>query len=427
MKKRLKFIVSFFLILMIFVGMIYVPVSSYENDVETSTADMLLVNLDTNTTVFSQKPNNKWYSGSLAVLMTYLLAYENIEEPEKTEFTVAQEFIDELPDSDGCLDDYVDLTLTAKDLMAITLLTSGSDSAYALAYLVNGSDLSGFIDMMNDRGDELGFSDTKYVSPGFSEKSEQHTTCRDVYKLYLAVRDTDIFKEVIKEKKYTPKGLDEEEYSIESEASILNPDSPYYFKYANDAKYSYSEKTYANIVLTTTYHNMTYLYVGLLGLDESEENVYADARKLTTWAYLNLSDHKVMNSEDAVADVTVKSSWGEYDIQLYSFASAYKTLPNDYDNELLSYNVKVPESVSLPLMKDQKIGKATISYDKEKIEEIDLGVDRDEGLDMLDDCARFATHVFDDMLSIEKPEEESDSEEETVETKKPKETESEEL
>ena len=398
MKKRLKFIVSFFLILMIFVSMLYVPVSSYDNDVETSTADMLLVNLDTDTVVFSQKPDNKWYSGSLAELMTYLLAYENMTEPEKTEFPVEQAFIDELPDSDGSLDNYVDETLNAKDLMAITLLTSGSDSAYALAYLVNGSDLSGFVDMMNEKGEELGFKDTVYVSPGFSESSEQHTTCRDVFKLYNAVRSTDIFKEVMKEKKYTPNGLDEEDYTVTPEASILNSDSPYYFKYTNDAKYSYSENTYANIVLTTTYRDMTYLYVGLLGLNESEENVYADARKLITWAYLNLSDRKILNSEDAVTEVTVNSGWGEYVMPLYSLASTYKTYPKDFDEKLISFDIKVPDSVSLPVYKGQKVGKATIKYDKDKVEEIDLGVDRDEGLDMLDDCARFAAHVFDEML-----------------------------
>ena len=196
MKNVSKIVISFLLVLTVVLSAVYVPASSYENDVETSTADMLLINLDTDTVVYSKKPNNKWHSGSLAVLMTYLLAYENIKDPEKVTFEVEKEFIDELPDSDGCLDDFEGETLTAKDLMAITMLTSGSDSAYALAYLVNGSDLDGFVDMMNTRAEELGCKDTHYVSPGFSDASDQNTTCRDVYRLYSAVRSTELFVEV---------------------------------------------------------------------------------------------------------------------------------------------------------------------------------------------------------------------------------------
>ena len=58
--------------------------------------------------------------------------------------------------------------------------------------------------------------------------------------------------------------------------------------------YSYTEDTYEELALTTTYHGQTYLFVGLLGLHQSERNVFADARKLTTWAYLNLSDRQAL-------------------------------------------------------------------------------------------------------------------------------------
>ena len=399
MKKRLQIIISFFLIFILLAGAAYVPASSYENDIETSTADILLINLDTNTTVYSKKPDNKWYSGDLAALMTYLLAYENIDEPDKTVFEVEQDFIDELPYSDGCLDDYAGEELTAKDLMAIALLTSGNDAAYALAYLVNGSDLSGFIDMMNERAEKLGCVDTIYVTPGYSDESAHHTTCRDLAKLYIAVRKTDIFNEIMNGEPYIPSGLDED-YAVVTEASIFNSKSPYYFRYTNDAKFSYSEKTYAGLVLTTTYHEKTYLFVGLLGLNESEKNVYADARSLITWAYLNLSDRKLINSDDDLTTVKVDSGWGEYDLLLFTADSAYKTLPNDFDEKLLSFKADYPETVKLPLTKGQKIGKATLSYNDEVIDAVDLVVDSDEGLDMLNDSARFANYVVDGLFSI---------------------------
>lgn len=397
MKKISKIIISLILVLTAVLSAVYVPASSYENDVETSTGGMMLINLDTDTVVYSKKPNNKWYSGSLSVLMTYLLAYENIKDPDAEKFEVEKEFINELSDSDGCLDDYVGETLTAKDLMAITLLTSGSDSAFALAYLVNGSDLDGFVDMMNDRAKKLGCKDTVYISPGFSESIDQHTTCRDAYRLYSAVRNTDLLSEVA-HKRYRISLGEDDDHVISSEASILNAQSPYYFKYANDAKYSYSEKTYESLVVTTTYHNMTYMFVGILGLNEREKNVYADARKLITWAYLNLSDRKVINDDEALAKVKVKSSWGDYNMELYTDDVAYKTLPNDFDEKFLTYRAEVPESVTLPMKKGKKVGKLSISYDENQVDQVNLIVNSDEGLDMLGDSARFGNYVIDGLL-----------------------------
>ena len=397
MKNLSKIVISFVLVLTAVFSAAYVPASSYENDVETSTADMLLVNLDTDTIVYSKKPNNKWYSGSLAVLMTYLLAYENIKDPAKTEFEVDEAFIDDLPDSDGSLDDFVGETLTAKDLMAITLLTSGSDSAFALAYLVSGSDQDKFVDMMNERAKKLGCKDTLYVSPGFSASSAQHTSCRDTYRLYAAVRNTDIFSEVA-HKRYRISLGEGDDVVLSSDASILNAQSPYYFKYANDAKFSYSEKTYSNLVVTTTYHNMTYMFVGLLGINESEKNVYADARKLITWAYLNLSDRKVINGDEPLAKVKVKSGWGDYNMELYTDDVAYKTLPNDFNEQFLTYKAEIPESVTLPMKKGKKVGNLYISYDEDQVDQVNLIVNSDEGLDMLGDCARFGNYVIDGLL-----------------------------
>ena len=124
MNKRVKFFISVILIFAIFVSSFIIPASSFETTVETSTSDLLLVNLDTDTVVFSQKPDTNWYAGSLAELMTFLLSYEMIPDLNAATFNVDQTFISTLPYSDGCLDKYVGQTLTAKDLTAIMLLTS---------------------------------------------------------------------------------------------------------------------------------------------------------------------------------------------------------------------------------------------------------------------------------------------------------------
>lgn len=404
MKKRFRIIICMILTLALLISAACIPASSFvPDDVTTSTADMILINTDTNTVVFSQKPDNKWYLGDLVTLITYLVALDSIEDPAKVTYKVEQSFIDRLTYSDGCLDAYVGQTLTAKDLMAVMLLSYGNDAAYALVELSGYATTEEFVAAMNDKVIELGCTNTLLVSPGYSENSKQHTTCRDMYYIYSAARETELFSEVESSFTYTPEGLKGEEYTVENRASIMNSNSPYYFKYVNDAKYSFGDKTYEGIALTTTYRGKTYFFAGLLGKGTSEENVYADAKKLTTWAYLNLSDRKVINAENSFAKTVVNAGWGSYEMELHPFSSAYKTLPNDFEESKLSYDISLPKTVNWPLTKGQSVGKATITYDSEQIESVNLVSESEEGLDMLSDMARFGSYVWGRLLVNEPP------------------------
>ena len=399
MNKRIKFFISLLLIFALFVSVFCFPASSYENDIETSTADMLLINMDTDTVVFSQKPDNKWYAGYLSELMTFLLAVEKIKEADKVEYKVEQSFIDGLPYSDGCLDKFVGKTLTAKDLAAIMLLTSGNDAAYALADIVSEGDIDAFVADMNAKAAELGMKKTKYASPGYNDTTGHVTTCRDLYTLYREINKVKFFNQVMQNRSYTPEGLDEETYTVNVETSILNSKSPYYFRYTSDAMYSYTEATYAGIALTTTYHDKTYFFAGLLGLHESEKNVYADAKKLTTWAYTNLSDRKIISAEDSMSGVTVNTDWGRYTVGLYSENSSYKTVPNTYEEDKLAYSFDIPKSVNTPLIAGQSVGKAVITYDGEKIDNLKLVVNEDEGLGMIHDLGRFGRYAYANLMA----------------------------
>ena len=146
--------------------------------------------------------------------------------------------------------------------------------------------------------------------------------------------------------------------------------------------------------MTTTYRGQTYFYAGLLGLNGSARNAYADAKKLTTWAYLNLADRKLLDDSASVSDVTVMTDWGSYDIQLHPYNSAVRTVPKNFDEDKLTYTVDVPKSVNTPFVKGQTLGRIKVLYDDEEVDDIALVSDSDEGLDMLSDMGRFGSYVF---------------------------------
>jgi D-alanyl-D-alanine carboxypeptidase (penicillin-binding protein 5/6) len=288
-----------------------------------------------------------------------------------------------------------------EDLLAIMMLTSGNDAAYLVAETVSPGNLTGFVAMMNAKVTELGCSSTHFVSPGYSNSKEHITTCSDMAKIYKALGIIELYNRIMESPAYTPEGLDEKEFSVTTQNSICNPDSAYYFRYATGGKFSYSKFCGANLMVTTTYRGKTYLFIALRGKYTSEENVFLDARRLATWAYLNLTDRKVIDADNEVASYQALAPWGSYEVTLFAGNSAYKTLPTSFDPSKISYKLTVPETVALPIFEGQGIGSAKIYYDGQKIDDLSLSSSSSEGISLLRDVANLSKSVMKRIVPIE--------------------------
>jgi len=403
MKKKLKFVISFVLILVIIAGSGVMPASSYEHDVPVSSGAMLLYNLDTNTVCYQKNVNKKWYASYLSELMTFIVALQNVANPEREKIYISPEFIKTLSITDGCLDKFIGETLTLKDLLTIMMMTTGNDAAHLIAYHVSDGSVTKFVELMNRKATELGCVSTHFVSPGMSGSLKQVTTCKDLSRIFMAISTLPLYSEIMASATFTPEGYDESDYQITTETSILNPNSPYYFRYAQGGKYSYARSVGSNIVVTTTYRGKSYLFIALKGMNTSEKNVFADARRLTTWAYLNLSDRKVIDADKVISDFTAVANWGEYKAPLYASDSAYKTLPVEYEEEKFAYKIFIPDKVVLPVFDGQTIGSAKIYYDGNKIDDVNLISNGSQGISLLGDLARFSYGAFSEILSEEPP------------------------
>ena len=405
MKKKLNFIISFILMLSIAVGSFAVPVASYENEVITSSVAMLLVNLDTDTVCYSRNSERKWFASYLSEMMTFIIAVENVEDPAQVKADVTRAFIYSLPYSDGSLDTFIGKKLTLKDLLAIMMLTPGSDAAYLIADTVCEGDIDLFVSKMNDKVAELKCSLTHFITPGYSESNQQYTCCNDVYLMFRELSESKLYHELIVNATYTPAGLEDsaQTYEITTENSIINPASPYYFRYTTGGKYSFDVTAQANIFVTTRYRGKSYFFAALRGKNKSEQNVFADARRMTTWAYLNLSDRKVIDTEDAITKYEIAASWGKYESEAYAKNAAFKTLPKQYEESQLSYKITIPNTLSLPIFEGQTIGTAKVYYGNDHIDDVSLISGNDEGVDILTDLSHFGMNAVSEILVNEPP------------------------
>lgn len=142
---------------------------------------------------------------SMTKILTVLVAAEHIEEKDLDDtFTMTLEITDYgyIHDcsSVGFLADEV---ITVRDLFYGTILKSGADAAVGLATYVAGSQ-EAFVEMMNDKLEELGLSKTAHFTNCVGIYDEDHhCTIYDMAMILEAAMDNEICRKVLSERTYT--------------------------------------------------------------------------------------------------------------------------------------------------------------------------------------------------------------------------------
>ena len=86
--------------------------------------------------------------------------------------------------------------ITREQLLQALLIVSGNDAAFAAAELVAG-DLPSFVDMMNERAQELGMTNTQFRNASGMDDDGQFSTARDIATMSRFAMSLPEFREVV--------------------------------------------------------------------------------------------------------------------------------------------------------------------------------------------------------------------------------------
>lgn len=163
----------------------------------------VLINAEDGTIAAQREAMATINPASMTKVLTVLVAAEHITDLDD-EFTMTLEITDYAYVNDcssvGFLDGEV---VTVRDLFYGTVLPSGGDAAVALATYVAGSH-EAFVDMMNEKLEELGLSDTAHFTNcvGLYDK-EHYCSVYDMAMIMKAAVENDLCREVLSARTYT--------------------------------------------------------------------------------------------------------------------------------------------------------------------------------------------------------------------------------
>ena len=341
---------------------------SYPNDVKTTSDSILLVNMDTGQTVFEKDADSKRYPASTTKIMTYIIAVENIDDLENTKIPIKQSVLDVLLGTGSSLanlESHVGETMTAIDLLYSMMVPSGNDAAMVLADYVGGGDVDRFVQMMNDKAEELGCEDTHFANPDGLHDDDHYTTARDLYKITTYALTLPKFSEITDTAVYYCEGDD---VPLVTTNFLIDPNNggEYYYMYAKGIKTGTTDQAGRCLVTTATADGYSYMAVLLHspykeGVNE-EYGTFTDAADLFRWSLTQLELRTIATSQTPVCEEKVNLAWGKESVQLVPQNDFFAIVPVDSDDTNIIKEFDVPESIDAPVDTDTVIGTASIYY-----------------------------------------------------------------
>lgn len=403
MKRHTVKIISALMALLVifFVSSVPAGAVSFSNKLDIKSKSALVVSLDSGQAVYEKDADSKRYPASTTKIMTYIVAVENIDDIENTRVDIKKNVLDKLKDTESStanLVNHVGKKVKVIDLLYGMMVPSGNDAALVLADYVGEGDVNKFVEMMNDKADELGCKNTHFTNPDGLHDDNHYTTARDLYIISKYALTMPYFEQISNSTEYTIEG-DEDPLITTNYLIDKDRGGDYYYTYAKGIKTGTTDEAGRCLVTTASADGHSYIAV-LLGAplsevkEEKEENgeeaqeesedtggeeyyTFTDAAELFRWALVDLEMQTIKSADTPVCEQKVKLVWGKDKITLVPAKNLNAIMPKDLKQSDIIVETDVPEELRAPLYTDKSVGTASVYYapegkEKQLVATVDL-------------------------------------------------------
>ena len=362
MKKTLIRAISFFLTLSLLTGLLIPFASAIEYEgVESMTVDAtaaLLIDLDTDQVLYEQAADEQRYPASITKIMTALLTLEAIGRGEldlNTEITVDAAALADITEDSSTANLQAGEKITVKNLLYCLLLASANEAANVLAMAVSG-DIPTFVELMNQRAQELGMAGTHFVNPHGLHNADHYSTARDIYRMSKQAMTHATFREIVSTGRYTVPAT-----NLSKARSLLNTNglltSAKHYGYTMDGTIGIQKKG----------HTLVSVVLGAQNPTDSRGNVqrkqFTESKRLLNWGFTNFSDATLLDAETYLQELPVR----------FSSEASHVVVPGTYDPERLELRLRFHRDVaSAPIEAGDVLGTVTVIYAGEEYATVDM-------------------------------------------------------
>ena len=408
MKKIWSILASaaFFLSVFLAVPPVQANAAEFSINFQTESKSIYLENLDTGIVVYTKEPEARRYPASTTKIMTYIVTAENVKDFKNTFVTIKPKTLKLLEGTGSSVAGLEEgESLSIYQLLNCLMIPSGNDAALVLADYVGNGSIQTFVDMMNEKAQELGCTGTHFANPHGLNDPNHYTTVSDMAKITKYALKMPMFEEISN----TPYSecLGEDRYLITTNSMIdQTRGGSSYYEYAKGIKTgSTGNDSGYCLVSSAEKDGFSYLCVAYGAKYEDEETgeyyengAMIDSRNLYEWAFDNLEMKTIIDKKDIVKEIGLEYAWNRDTIQLSPKESYSTILPSDVKMSSIDREYHLPESIEAPVKAGDKVGTVTLSYADQELGTVDLvvseTVERSELLIVMNAVRNMVTSVW---------------------------------
>ena len=249
--------------------------------------------------------------------------------------------------------------LTVNDMLKGIAVASANDGCVAMAEHLAGSE-SAFVDMMNEKAKKLGMENTHFMNTNGLDEDDHYSSARDV-----AIMSRELMKhETIFN--YTSIWMDTlrgGKFQLANTNKLIR-----FYDGANGLKTGSTSKALCCLSAAAKRNDMQLIAV-VLGAPSSAER-FASAKSLLDYGFANYAVNTQITAGDEVQKIAVEKGVDE-EVGVVAGDSC-STLMKKGQEDNITKEIKIDETITAPIDAGQKIGTMTISRDGEVIADIDL-------------------------------------------------------
>lgn len=358
---------------------------SNENSLNLTCGSAILIEQSSGKVLYDHNSYEKLRPASVTKIMTILLIMEAIDSGKLN-------YTDQIPCSEnassmGGSQIWLDTkeTLSVDEMLKAICVVSANDCTVAMAEYLAGSE-ENFVNQMNAKAKELGMNDTTFKNCHGIDEDGHVSSSYDI-----ALMSRELLEKHPDITKYTTIYMDS---LRDGKSELVNTNKLVRnYKGATGLKTGSTSLALYNLSASATRDDLSLIAVIMKA--PTTKDRFAEATKLLDYGFANYNYKVLGKANDVVKDVSVSKGVSSSVSAVLEYDSG-TLLPKGADTNIVQ-NINVPDTVSAPIKKGDKLGEVVYTLNDETISTIDVIANED--VDKID-FFNMTKHIFNRWLNM---------------------------
>lgn len=249
--------------------------------------------------------------------------------------------------------------ITLETLVYGLLLKSGNDAALAIAIHIAGSEKA-FVNMMNEKAQELGLKDTHFANPHGLYAEDHYTTAHELAILASYAMKNPVFAQIVNTVQYKEEPIEERDGRVINNANKLVN----LYNEAIGVKPGYTPETGRTLVGAAEKNGVKVITVTLDCSDDWKEH-----KNMFDYAFKNFEKKVVLKKGESIGTYRVKNgNYNEVGVVLTEDISMLVRKDSTPQYEIQMQQ----QQLTAPVTEGQRVGSAKFCFDGGAVQEVSL-------------------------------------------------------